>query len=296
MATDVYSYTSKKLKAGSQYAFGETYSVGKAPSTVYTIDTEEEAASRQYPTGTLSPTQRKHITGFLKGITQDDNVEIDVSRRAIHTIGSWTTPNKQILVTCMMVQPNIANGTVHLQGISAAAVHSHSSIIFPTTDGKGPSISTPNHNPQIQGKYAILLADSLIEHGLVRFDKVSWSLLVLSQTQPIFIVSSPDGMYECKLTHDSCRLLDENAPERVGVSHSRSTSQSFSFRSKNHSIGGGSGPSITIHRSGTLQYQGKPQHAYIVGNCFKQCLDATMHSASSGRFIRSLGIIKKLSS
>jgi hypothetical protein len=294
MDTSYYTYSTKKLRKGSHQAFGETYTRAKSASTVYTIESDDETNIEQYPTGSLSQTQQQFIESFLQGITQASNIDISTNFRAVYSIGSWVSPDKTLLVSCSLLQPNIATGTVHLKGITINTVREHSSVTFPVYDGKGPSISVPNFNPQIQGKYAIPLADSLIQNGLVRRDLVSWSLMVLSQTQPIFVVSSSSGIYECRLTHDSCTILEEVAPSHVGVSHSRSTSQSFSFRNKMHASGGGSGPSITIHRSGTLQYQGKPENAYKVAMCFKECIYAAMESRSVHRFVNSLGIIRNV--
>jgi hypothetical protein len=294
MSTEIYTYSTKKLRAGSHHAFGETHRNGKSPSTVYTIGSEEDLSNEQYPTGTLSPTQKFFIESFLQGITQESNIDVDINHRAIYCIGSWKSQDNRILVSCSILQPNIANGTVHLKGISVNTVQEHSTRVFPVHDGKGPSISVPNFNPQLQGKYAISLADSLIAHNLVKENLVSWSLIVLSQTQPLFVISAPEGVFECRLTHDSCKILEEVAPSHVGISHSRSTSQSFSFRNRGHASGGGSGPSVTIHTSGTLQYQGKPTNAYIVAKCFKDCIYTVMESRSVSRFINSLSIVRRI--
>jgi len=80
----------------------------------------------------------------------------------------------------------------------------------------------------------------------------------------------------------------------VNISHATSTGHNFTFRSSSLRGGGGTGPSITIHVSGTMQYNGSPLCIKEVTGVFKRCLDETMNSSSAMRFLRSLCIIREI--
>jgi hypothetical protein len=287
-----YNKTTGKLKKASFQSFGAQHEKTKSPSTVYTIDSVDGPTDEQYPTGKLSIHQQKYIESFLQGITQSDSVDIDPTCRGIHWIGFWTSTDNTTMVSVSMLQPHITNAILHLQRVNENVVRGHASRYFPPSDKGEPTISTPKINVQLHGKFSMPLADSMIEHGILSGSNVSWSNMVLSETQPIFIVADPNGIRECKLTHASCSILETTCPPHVGISSPPTRTQSYSFRSRNITGGRGTGPSITIHRSGTLQYQGKPENAYIVGRCFRECIDSVLTSKSAPRFLNSLGVIR----
>jgi hypothetical protein len=293
MEDQFYSRATGKLKKGSYHAFGNIHQK-KATSTIYTLS-DDDAALDQYPTGKLSATQKRFIESFLQGVTQSDTLDIDPETRAIHWIGMWLSEDRTTIVSCTMLQPHITNSMVHLTNVMHHKVVDHAKANFPAGDYGEPSIGKPQVNPQLYGRFAIPLADSLIESGILDKAHAAFNLILLSEMQPIFIVSNEKGTYECRLTHSSCKLMSENCPPNIGIVGPTSTGQSYSFRSRDIVSGRGTGPAITIHRSGTLQYQGKPDSAYSVGRCFKQCIDAIMNSSSVVRFINSLAITENSS-
>lgn len=287
MEDQFYSRATGKLKKATHHAFGtqsaksvaETYSIGDSTHT-----------TRQYPTSKLSNTQKKFIESFLQGITQFSDIDIDPEVRAIHWIGMWLSKDKCTMVSCNISQPHISNGMVHLTNVTEADVVNHATTEFIKTSDGFPSIRTPHKNPQLCGKFAIPLADSLVSYDIINESYVTFSLVVFSQMRPIFIVSNGNGIYRCKLTYDSCRLMVEMHPVHVGVVGPTSRGQSYSFRSKSIS-GNGTAPCITIHRTGTLQYQGKPDSSFEVGKCFRECIEYILSSSIAARFISSLAII-----
>jgi hypothetical protein len=246
--------------------------------------------------GKLSTTQKRYIESFLQGVTHSDAVEVDPEIRAIHWIGMWLSEDRTTIISCSMLQPHVTNGMVHLTNILHQNVVAHAKAKFLPGDYGEPKIGKPQVNPQLNGKFAIPLADSLIESGKLNRAHAGFNLILLSEMQPIFVVSNEKGTYECRLTHNSCKVMSENCPPDIGIVGPTSSGQSYSFRSRNIVSGMGTGPAITIHRSGTLQYQGKPDSAYSVGKCFKECIDTVMSSSSVVRFINSLAVIENASS
>lgn len=295
MEDKFYSRATGKSRKGTHRAFGETYYKSKDSSTIYTIDDDETIDFSQYPMGKLSKTQKKYIESFLQGISIYPLVDIDSENRAIHWIGFWLSKDKTTMVSCSLVQPHISNATVHLPGASVARVRAYSELHFPPTDKGSPSINVPRKNPQIQGKFAIPLVDSMIEANVLDSSKVSWSNIVLTETEPLFIITSPDGIYECKLTHDACEIIKRVKPTNIGIVSPTTNGQNFTFRSRSLTGGEGTGPSITVHKFGTLQYQGKPESVFIVAKCFKECIDTVMKSDLSSLFINSLALIQEVS-
>ncbi|EKD16455.1 hypothetical protein MBM_04924 [Drepanopeziza brunnea f. sp. 'multigermtubi' MB_m1] len=230
-----------------------------------------QSRNKQYPTGTLSRTQQRTIESFLQGITQSSTVNVDPSCRGIH----W-------IVSATLLQPHVSNAIAHLRQITERAIRVHSSEHFPPGDKGSPTISTPKVNVQLHGRFSMPLVDSLVDAGLLIESNASWANMVLSETQPIFVVADSKGIRECKLTHNSCAILEESCPPHVGISSPQAKAQSYSFRSRGIMTGNGTGPSITIHRSGTLQYQGKPENAYTVGKCFKECIESICRGFYNG--------------
>lgn len=294
MESRFYSRATGKSKKGTHNAFGETHYKAKDSSTVYTIDDDDTIDFRQYPMGILSTTQKRYIESFLQGISSSTIVNIDSEQRAIHWIGFWISIDKTTMISCTLVQPHISNAIVHLYKTSVNMVRTHSSERFPPTDRGSPSISVPRKNPQIQGKFAIPLADSLIEADLLEIPNISWSNIVLTETEPLFIITNFDGTYECKLTHESCAIMKRTAPSEVGIVSPTSNSQNYTFRSRNLTGGEGTGPSITVHKFGTLQYQGKPESASAVAKCFKDCIYAVMESELVSLFVNSLALVRDI--
>jgi len=84
------------------------------------------------------------------------------------------------------------------------------------------------------------------------------------------------------------------APQHAGIVSPISTSQNYTFRSRLLTSGEGTSPSITIHKFGTLQYQGKPESANIVARCFKDCIYKAMESHSSSIFINSHAVTRDI--
>ena len=290
MDIQFYSRATGKLRKVSYTEFGTTNSRKTSTSTVYTLD-ETASTAKQYPTGSLSPSQKKYIESFLQGITCSKEVNLDVNVRGIHWIGFWLSEDSTTIVSCTTVQPHVSNGMVHLSGIGKQEVADHAAKYFNETDNGKPSVTTPCKNPQLHGKFAIPLADSLIYHKLINSSQASFNLVVFSQMQPIFTVCNEHGTYRCRLTHNSCRIMYGTCPENVGIVGPTSSGRSYSFRSKDIVGSSGTGPCSTVHVSGTLQYQGKPDSANDVGKCFKECLESVMNSSSSGRFINSLALM-----
>lgn len=292
---EFYTYATKKLRKGSYKAFGDTKSEQRSGSTVYTLHDDEVDASIQYPMGALTNTQEKYMNSFLRGITGHTEVSLDINSRHIHTIGVWVLEEPHITVSCTLLQPNITTASTHLRYSNIDSIMEHIKTKFPSSEHGQPSVKRPKRNVQMFGRFTIPLADSLLEHGILRQDQISCSNIVLSNTQPIFVVVADDGVYECRLTHTSCSMMMKTCPANVGISPATQSSQNYSFRSRDITEGTGTGPTITIHRSGTLQYQGKPDTTYAVGSCFKECIMSIMLSKHASQFINSLCIIRDLS-
>lgn len=292
---EFYTYATKKLRKGSYKAFGDTKSEHNSGSTVYTIHDEETDTSIQYPMKALTRTQEKYISAFLRGITGDNEISLDINTRRIHTIGIWELNEPHITISCTLLQPNITTASTHLRYSNIDIITEHIKTRFPSSEHGQPSVKRPKKNVQMFGRFTIPLADSLLDHGILQQSQISCSNIVLSNTQPIFIVITDDGVYECRLTHTSCSIMMRICPPDVGISPATQSSQNYSFRSRSITEGIGTGPTITIHRSGTLQYQGKPDMVYAVTSCFRECIINVILSRHASQFINSLSIIRDLS-
>jgi len=292
MESAFYNKASGKLNKGTHRSYGETRHPKRDPSSVYSIEDNEQDAT-QYPMGVLSSHQQGYIESFLKGITSDDSIAVDPYTRGIHWLGIWKSQTADMTVSCTVSQPHVTNATVHLNSITEASIHKHVASHFDTGEFGGPSISRPKMNPQVQGKYAVPLVDSLLSCKLVSQSNIQWSMVVLSNSQPIFNIVYGGKTYECILTHGSCNLLAKHTSVCASISSPRSTSQNFSFRSNIITDGAGTGPSLTVHTSGVIQYQGKPQSIYPVASSFKSCINMIMTSEYSHKFVTSLGIVRE---
>lgn len=79
-------------------------------------------------------------------------------------------------------------------------------------------------------------------------------------------------------------------PFTVGIVGPTSRRQSYSFKSV-EIAGDGTASSITVHKSGALQHQGRPNSTFQVGRCYKECLNYIITSPYYVRFIDSLAIV-----
>lgn len=293
METNFYSRATGKLKQTSSNSFTDVKRSKQDGSTIYSIEDDEED-SLQYPMGELSRTQLKFIQSFVRSITSDPSIEIDPITRGIHWIGSWSSPFDQVTVTCYITQPVVINGIIHLSGVSYDTVLRHSHIHFTSQDKGAPTVMKTNTSCQILGKYAIPLADSLIEHGIIKDTNVRWSNVVIGQTHPIFIIVTDKCIYECSMTYGSCLVIDRCKPDSVNISHPVTGKLNWSFRSSRLTQGRGSGPHVTVHGSGIFQYQGSASNIEEVITCFKECIDTVMLPNNASRFIKSLNLIRKI--
>ncbi|KAJ5040383.1 uncharacterized protein L3040_006039 [Drepanopeziza brunnea f. sp. 'multigermtubi'] len=149
-----------------------------------------QSRNKQYPTGTLSRTQQRTIESFLQGITQSSTVNVDPSFSAT------------------LLQPHVSNAIAHLRQITERAIRVHSSEHFPPGDKGSPTISTPKVNVQLHGRFSMPLVDSLVDAGLLIESNASWANMVLSETQPIFVVADSKGIREFhKPKHKAIRFV-----------------------------------------------------------------------------------------
>lgn len=293
MENKFYSRATGRLKQSSSNSFADVKKSKPSGSTLYSIEDDEDD-SLQFPFGQLSTTQIKCIQSFIRSITSNDKVEIDPFTRGIHWIGFWSSPQDQVTISCSMIQPIIINATVHLSNVSYSTVKRHSISHFTSQDKGSPFIMETNSSCQLLGRYTTPFVDSLIENCIVRPTDVKWSNIVIGKTYPIFIIVSDDCVYECSMTYGSCLVMDESKPDFVKISHPITGKLNWSFRSSRLTQGRGSGPYITIHGSGILQYQGGQDHIEEVAACFRECIESTMTQKYISRFIKSLNVIRKI--
>ena len=293
METKFYNRATGRLTKSSYQSYTEKSRSKKHDSTIYTIeDTNEDF--KQYPCDILSSTQKLYINIFLRSISNDDTISIDSSIRAIHWIAAWKSKSDNITISLSLLQPHITNATLQFPGLTESSVRNHISTHFENTDMGLPHVQSTRRYCTSMGKFAVPLADSLIDNNLITYNKISWSMVVLGQTQPIFVIVYANITYECTMTHMSCCILSDHASKYVRISHPISNSQNFSFRSPTITEGEGTGPAITIHSSGILQYQGNPKHIALVVSSFRNCIMSIMDSEYAYRFVRSLAIIREI--
>jgi hypothetical protein len=292
MEEHFYSRSTGKLKSTSHNSYTVRSQIRKEASSVYSLENEEEDCS-QYPTGELSTTQIEYIQAFVDGISLHSSEKIDSTTRAIHWVGSWRMPQSEITVSCSILQPHITLASIGLSQMYAVNANRYATEYSTLNDGDSPKILKTVKYCQVMGKHAIPFVDMLIESKRILRQNVSWNNVVLSLTQPIFCVASDNVVYECKLTHTSCRVMSRTLPESASISVPTSGAHNYTFRCSQLRGGEGTGPSITVHTSGIIQFQGKPHSIKLVTSSFRDCINATMVSNNSMAFLRSLAVLRK---
>lgn len=263
-------------------------------STIYTVEDTTDSAE-QFPLGCLTTSQKYFINEFLGGLCNKDNVDIVPERRAIHFVGEWRSKETHTTLVCVAAQPHITNAVVHIKGTLTSNIMSAKQDYIAVVGGVHPVINTMTKCPQPQGGIAIPFTDYMLERKVISKSNINWSNMIFSNTQLVFIVITQDGAYECVLTHTSCNIMSKIALPDAVISPPKTGSQSYSFRRLSITYGIGSGPSLTIHRSGTMQFQGRPEYVRSITSNFRNCIDATLASDQAHRFISSLGIIRDVS-
>jgi hypothetical protein len=294
MEEHFYSRSTGKLKTTSHNSYTAKSQTKKEASSVYSLENEEEDCS-QYPTGELSTTQIEYIQAFVDGISLQNAQKIDPATRAIHWIGSWRMTQSDITVSCSILQPHITLASIGLSQMYAINANRYATEYSILNNGDSPKVVKTVKYCQVMGRHAIPFVDMLIESKKIARSTVSWNNVVLSLTQPIFCVVSDNVVYECKLTHTSCKVMSKTLPESASVSIPTSGAHNYTFRCSELRGGEGTGPSITVHTSGIIQFQGKPHSIRLVASSFRDCIDATMSSNNSILFLRSLVVLRKFS-
>lgn len=292
MSTQFYSRATGKLSKASHGSLSEIKRSNRDGSSIYSIDDADD--SLQYPFEGLSSTQIKYITQFVRSLAGDETLEIDPYTRGIHWIGMWKADADSVTVSCSFLQPHITNCVISPRGVSYATAKKHCQEFFINANKAYPSISQTNTSFQVLGKYSIPFIDSMIQNHLIQERNINWSNVVIGQTQPVFVVISPKGGYECSLTYNSCLVLDEASPAGVNISHPVSGTLNFSFRSSNVSDRDGEGGHMTLHGSGVIQSQGSPKYIGETMACFRMCIMSAMQPRHALRFISSLNVIREI--
>jgi hypothetical protein len=263
-------------------------------STIYTIEDSTES-TEQSPLGCLTTSQRYFINEFLGGLCSKQNVDIDNYRRAIHLVGEWRSKESHTTIICTAAQPNITNAVVHIKGIPTGTVMSAKQDYIAVVGGTHPIVNTMTKCPQPQGAIAVPFTDYMLERKVISKPNINWSNMIFSNTQLIFIIIMETGAYECVLTHTSCNIMSKVSPVDAAISPPKTNFQSYSFRRLSITYGVGSGPSLTIHRTGTMQCQGRPEYIRSITSNFRECINNVLVSDQAHRFISSLGIIRDVS-
>lgn len=291
MESKFYTRATGRFKAATSRSFdNKNYSSKRSQGSLYSID-DETLDSKQYPLGTLTESQERFIYDYLRAMCIEP--EIDSSSRSIHWVGLWRVEEEDITVTCSMMQPNISTCSINLSNVTYSNAREFSNEIFPETSGIRPDI---NKNPsycQLMGRYSIVFADKMIEQGMISRSQARHNNVVLTNTQLVFCIIQDNKCYECILTHLACKVVMDLCGDICNITPKTSTGHNYAFRSPKIRTGKGTGPSLTVHSSGTMQYQGNPEHIFTVVSCFKQCIERTMSSNMVMRFLRSLSSVRE---
>lgn len=293
MESKFYSKATGKLRQSSHSSYSNKPYPKRDQSSVYSLENEEDDCA-QHPVGQLSISQKRYIEIFMNSISLRDDIQIDSQLRAIHTIGSWKSEDLETTVVCTMIQPNITTVTASLYGITYEVAQKYSEEYSSLGYFEKPTIVKTTRYCQVLGKYAALFVDRLIKDGRIKESRTTWTIIVLGLTQPIFHVMNSNIAYECKLTHASCKVISEYLPQSTTMSFPTSGGQNFAFRSSELRAGNGTGPAITVHTAGTIQYQGKPDSIGMVTSAFRDCIDTVIASQGSMKFLRSLAVLRKI--
>ena len=293
MEQEFYSRSTGKLKNASHNSYSVKSQTKKDNSSVYSLENDEEDPS-QYPIGVLSPTQAEYIQAFVDGMSFDKAQKVDKTLRGVHWIGSWRLSKENITVSCTMLQPHITAASIVLSGMYMVTANRHAYRYASLNDGDSPKVLKTVKYCQVMGKHAIPFVDMLIDNLDISRANVSWNNVILSLTQPIFCVVSDGIAYECKLSHGSCKVMSKTLPSSTTVSLPTSGTHNYTFRCSELRGGGGTGPSITVHTSGIIQFQGKPHAIKFVASSFRECIETTMTSKNSIMFLRSLVVLRKV--
>lgn len=284
MEGEFYTRATAKLKKSSQFSFATNKSKKRDGSSVYSIDGNPEDYT-QYPMGCLTTTQKLYLTTFIESFCKQKDIKLDNEVRSIHKVGLWKFPNSKITVSCTILQPNVTNTTIVMSGITMSQAKRYSKMYFSQDESQSPAIIGTVKWCQVLSRHAIPFMDKLIESKILLKQNASLNNIALSKTQPIFYVCKENSLYECRLTHASCQTMAEVSSGDSTSTPPATGAHNYTFRSNSLRGGEGTGPSITIHSTGIIQYQGRPEHIKVVVSSFRKCIDDAMLSNLSAKFI-----------
>jgi hypothetical protein len=219
------------------------------------IDDSHDAYT-QSPTS-LSPIQCELLQKIASGYGIAPEIAIDPDWRRTWNIGTWCIGG-QVSLSINLMQPNIASSWV---GINIGKDNRLMSIIDKYNElnlSKSKCRKTDtSYGCQLQGRWAIVVADRLISDGIIKKEDIDIQSLNITQSRLFcWLIVGNKSKYYCTFTKESIDVLVKYIPDWCSSMTEATAAQNTTFRLKNP-VNSNDSTQLSITTQGWMQNTGK---------------------------------------
>lgn len=213
-------------------------------------------AYNQSPTS-LTSIQCELLQKIADGYGIPPEIAIDPDWRKTWNIGTWCIGG-QISLSINLMQPNVASTWI---GINISKDSELMSII---DDYSGLNLSKStcrktdtSYGCQLQGRWAIVVADRLISDSIIKREDVTVQALNITQSRLFcWLIVGKRSRYYCTLTKESINILVKYIPDWCSSMTEATAAENITFRLKNP-VNKNDSTQLSITTQGWMQNTGK---------------------------------------
>lgn len=252
------------------------------------LDLEDEYAT-YLQTPTILSNSQVELIGRIAlnyGISSTD--EIDRDWRRTWNIGAWHIGNK-LSISINLKQPNISNCWINISNVDIDRVQQLATKYSSERLSKSTcKVVVGNKKVQIQGRWALNIADDLLLENLITRENIEISSINIGQTRLFcWIVANTGSKYICFLTKDSIDIIIRYIPEWCMDMSEANSGGSTTLKLRSPPIVNDS-TQLSISELGWLQYQGRSENIGRLSKALSMALQSTITSIHLKLFLESL--------
>jgi hypothetical protein len=183
--------------------------------------------------------------------------DMDSSWRRVWNIGTWSI-GKKVSLSINMMQPNIANCWVNISNGDEATIrqlaNEYNSYNLERSICK---VQGGGNSVQIQGRWSLVIADRLINEGLITKDDITIATLNVTQSRLFcWLIVDTGSEYICSFTRESANIMSRYLPDWCSDIEETSAGGNISIRMRNPKVRNDASQ-LQISSAGYLQYNGR---------------------------------------
>lgn len=219
------------------------------------------------------------------GIT--DPKAVDPDWRQTWNIGSWAI-GSDVSLSINVIQPNIAGCWVGVTNVRREILDlkAENYMAYNLQSSKCTIVSNSS-DVQVQGRWSLDLANSLIEEGIANENqiKITGGLNICQSKIFCWVLVSDRSTYMCNLTKESVSIISKYIPDWAADIEETNASGSISIKIKSEQ---NDATQLILSSNGAVQYQGSSRYLTQLPNALSTAIRNMVKSIHLAAFIDSL--------